>query len=92
MALCAKGARKRFLVGFIVSVHVERLAVYYYASDDEFGQYQRVIDLASKVKGQPWQGEFETKDVVVYFDEFEEGKIPSVAVDQIIEALQCQLN
>jgi hypothetical protein len=90
VAVCAKGDSKRFLVGVITSVYSTRLEVHYYSSfeGDEFGRYQKVVDPASQLKGKPWRGEFETKDVVVYFDDFDSnGKIPAPAADQIRNAL-----
>ena len=89
VAVCAKGDSKRFLVGVITSVYSTRLEVHYYSSfDDEFGRYQKVVDPASQLKGKPWRGEFETKDVVAYFDDFDSnGEIPALAADQIRSAL-----
>ena len=90
VALCAKGDQKRFLVGIIVEILPEHLVVHYYSSGngDEFGVYKQVIDPASQLKGRPWRGEFDIKDVVVCFDDFEDGKIPQVAVDQIFNSLK----
>ena len=85
VALCAKGDRKRFLVGLIVDVNFDHVVIHYFASpkDDEFGQYTQVIDPASQIKGKPWQGKFANKDVLLYFDELQSGKIPPAAVDGI---------